>query len=136
MKRILRWAEKHRRILLYLVVGVLTTAVSWGVYFPLYNLCTLPAAVCTAIGWAASVVFAFVTNKIYVFQRRDWTLPVLLPEVWKFFTARLLSGIFDVLAMGLAVDMLGLNGNVMRVTVSAVVVFVNYFVSRYMVFKS
>ena len=75
---------KHWDMVSYLFFGVLTTIVNYLVYLPLYNLAGISAAVSNIIAWVAAVVFAYVTNKPFVFKSHDWSMKTVLPELSKF----------------------------------------------------
>lgn len=127
--------HKHRELILYLLFGGLTTAVNWLVYFPLYNLLAVDAAVSNVIAWAVSVAFAFLTNKPFVFCSYDWHLATVLPELAKFVSARLLSGALETLGLFLLVTRLGLDGNLVKILISIAVVIINYIASKLLIFK-
>lgn len=122
-------------VLPYLVFGVLTTVVNYLVYLPLYNGLGLSATVSTILAWLASVAVAFLTNKPFVFKSHDWSMDVVLPELTKFVSCRLASLALDAGVMFLAVDVLGGNGNVWKLLTSVIVVIVNYFGSKLLVFR-
>lgn len=87
MKKIKALLEKHREIVLYLIFGVLTTLVGWGVYFAIFwgwkALFSIPPSdvsstvylvgytVAQIIQWIAAVLFAFFTNRKWVFTDAD-----------------------------------------------------------------
>jgi len=127
--------NKHRDLVVYVIFGVLTTVVNFLVYYPLYNLYDVPAAAANVIAWAVAVIFAFLTNKPFVFQSHDWSFKTWLPELGKFVTSRLLSGGFETLLVYLSVDVLSLDGNICKVIISVLVVITNYVASKYLVFK-
>lgn len=127
--------HKHRELILYLLFGGLTTAVNWLVYFPLYNLLAVDAAVSNVIAWAVSVTFAFLTNKPFVFCSYDWHLATVLPELAKFVSARLLSGALETLGLFLLVTRLGLDGNLVKILIGIAVVIINYIASKLLIFK-
>ena len=127
--------HKHREVITYLFFGVLTTAVNWLVYFPLYNLLHLDATISNIIAWIISVAFAFLTNKPFVFNSHDWHLKVWVPEAIKFVSARVLSGLFEIGALFLLVNILGFDGNIFKIAVSVFVVIINYVASKVMVFR-
>ena len=135
MQRIKDLLKKYEDIILYLVFGVLTTLVNWVFYFPLYNQAKLSAAVATVISWAASVAFAFLTNKPIVFKSRDWSAKTVVPELLGFVGCRIGSGAFEAVTILLTVDILRWNGNIMKVLVSVVVVIINYIGSK-LLFKN
>ena len=134
LNRLITLFHKYREILLYLIFGVLTTAVHWAVYYPLYNLVDFSAALSTTIAWMVAVLFAFFTNKPFVFDSRDWSYHTAVSEFLKFVGGRVGSGLFQILCMKITVDLLAWNGNIMNVVVSVVVVIINYVVSKF-IFK-
>ena len=127
--------EKHYDVLAYLFFGVLTTAVNYLVYLPCYNLLHLSAAVSNVIAWVVAVAFAYVTNKPFVFRSHDWSAATVLPELGKFVGSRIASGGLETLIIFVTVDCLMLNGNVMKLVTSVLVVVLNYFASKLLVFR-
>lgn len=135
MTRLREIIRKHWDTLVYLIFGVLTTVVNYIVYLPCYNLLHWPAAVSNCAAWVAAVAFAFVTNKPLVFHSHDWSKKTVMPELAKFVTCRLASGAMETVVLLLTVDILGWSGNLMKLTVSLLVVIVNYIASKLLVFK-
>lgn len=121
--------------LAYLFFGVLTTVVNYGVYLPCYNLLGLSAAVSNAVAWVLAVAFAFLTNKPFVFKSRDWSAKTVLPELGKFVSCRLLSGVLETVIILVTVDWLLWDGNWMKLFTNILVVIANYFGSKLLVFK-
>lgn len=134
MKKMIALFKKYREILMYLIFGVLTTAVNWAIYYPLYNLADFSAALSTAIAWVVAVLFAFFTNKPFVFESRDWSSHTAISEFFKFVGGRVGSGLFQILGMKITVDLLAWNGNIMNIVVSVFVVIMNYTISKF-IFK-
>ena len=135
MKIIKSLIAKHYDVLVYLVFGVLTTAVNYLVYLPCYNLLHLSAALSNVIAWAFAVAFAYLTNKPFVFRSHDWSTKTVLPELTKFVITRLGSGAVETVIIFLTVDVLRWNGNVMKLLVSVLVVILNYVGSKLLVFR-
>lgn len=127
--------SKYKEIILYLVFGVLTTAVNWLVFYPLYNFADWSATLSKALAWVVAVLFAFVTNKPFVFESRDWSINVLLPELIKFVGCRVASGLLEIGFIYLTVEILLLDGNIMNIVVSVFVVLINYIGSK-LLFKN
>ena len=125
----------HNDILAYLVFGVLTTVVNYLVYLPCYNQLEFSASVSNAIAWVAAVVFAYLTNKPFVFKSHDWSAKTVLPELTRFLGCRFGSGVAETLLLLLTVDILGWNGNVWKLITSVLVVLLNYAGSKLFVFK-
>ncbi len=135
MKKLFVFLNKHRDILLYLIFGALTTLVNFLVYTPLYSWLHLSAALSNVVAWAAAVIFAFLTNKPFVFRSTDWSAETVLPELGKFIACRLGSGLLETLFLALTVDVLHLNGLVMKIIASIFVVVANYVGSKLLVFS-
>ena len=127
--------EKYYDVLAYLVFGVLTTVVNYLVYLPCYNLLGLSAGVSNVVAWVVSVVFAFLTNKPFVFKSHDWSAKTLGPELVKFVGCRVGSGVLETAVIFLTVDWLRWNGNWMKLIVSVLVVILNYIGSKLLVFR-
>lgn len=138
-------SERFRELFLYGVVGLITTAVNWGVYtlisrlsalilgIPVEN--ALLIAIATIIGWAASVAFAFWTNKKFVFRSPGWDGATLKRELPEFITARLLSLGFDAAFVELAVHLAGMNDLLAKLIANVIVIILNYFASKFWIFR-
>lgn len=127
--------KKYWDVLSYLFFGVLTTVVNYIVYLPVYNLAGLSAALSNAIAWVVAVAFAYLTNKPFVFRSHDWSAKTVIPELTKFVSCRVASGLAETLILLVSVDLLGWNGNIWKLITSVLVVVMNYFASKLLVFK-
>ena len=127
--------HKHRDIISYLFFGVLTTLVNYALYFSLYNLLEISGAVSNIISWSAAVIFAFLTNKLFVFQSKDWSSATVISELTKFVGCRVGSGLLETAIIFITVDVLSFNGNLMKILTGILVVIINYFSSKKIVFK-
>jgi putative flippase GtrA len=121
--------------LIYLLFGVLTTLVNYLIYFPLYNWLHCSAAFSNAIAWAVAVVFAYLTNKPFVFRSNDWSSQTIIPELFKFVSCRIGSGLIETIILWILVDLLQWNGNLVKVFLSVLVVVLNYISSKWIVFN-
>lgn len=127
--------SKYRRIIAYLFFGVCTTAVNVAAYYVFYavlNVRNVPAAI---IAWFLAIVFAFITNKRYVFGSRSFETKLLLRESFSFLVCRAATGIFDVLIMYAAVDLMNRNATLWKIISNVIVIILNYAASRTIVFK-
>ena len=135
MEKIRMLIRKHYDILAYLFFGVLTTVVNYIVYLPCYNLLHFSAAISNVIAWVVAVIFAYLTNKPFVFKSNDWSAKTVVPELTKFVGSRIVSGGLETAIIFVTVDLLLLNGNVMKLVTSVLVVILNYVASKLLVFK-
>lgn len=135
MNRIRALFIKHRDIIIYLFFGGLTTLVNFLVYFPLYNWVEMSGTLSNVIAWSIAVIFAFFTNKPFVFKSYDWSSKTVIPEFAKFISCRIGSGLMETAAIWLFVDLLMWNGNGVKIIVSILVVILNYISSKWLVFK-
>ena len=130
-----RLIVKYWDVLSYLFFGGLTTVVNYAVYLPCFNLLGMSAAVSNVIAWAVAVLFAFLTNKPFVFKSHDWSAKTVWPEFIKFVGCRIGSGVLETAIIFVTVDLLYWNGNWMKLATSVLVVILNYFASKLLVFK-
>lgn len=135
MEKIWNLVKAHWDVIVYLVFGVLTTVVNYLVYLPLYNLLGISAFLSNIAAWAIAVVFAFLTNKPLVFQSHDWSAKTVLPELGKFVSCRIASGAMETILIFLTVDLMHWNGNIWKLVTSVLVVVLNYFGSKLLVFR-
>ena len=130
------YLHKYADVIPYLFFGVLTTVVNYIIYLPCIYWAGLPAAVSNIIAWVAAVAFAFLTNKPFVFKSRDWSLAVTLPELTKFLSCRIGSGVLETLILFLTVDLLHWNGGIWKLVTQVLVVILNYIGSKLLVFRN
>lgn len=138
---------KHKQLIIYFIFGVLTTAVNWLIYTVLVSV--LPESigsgekitVSNAAAWIGGVLFAFITNKIWVFESKSFAFYKTLKEFISFLGARALTGVLEVFAVPFLVEvgfdmaLFGVQGSAAKITVSVAVVVLNYVFSKLIVFK-
>ncbi len=127
--------EKYRDMALYLIFGVVTTAVNVAVYHVCYAMLGVPNIPSTVIAWVLSVAVAYITNKLWVFRSPSFAPAVLWPELGKFVAARGLTGVLDLGIMFVGVDLLGGPGTALKLGSTVVVVVLNYVFSKWLIFK-
>ena len=123
---------KYKEIIMYLVFGVLTTVVNIVVYFLSAELLHIKYLISNALAWFLSVLFAYITNRKYVFESSSQNI---LKEAVSFFSSRLATGILDMVLMWLFVYFNVVNDVIAKVIVNVIVVVLNYVLSKLVVFK-
>ena len=88
MKKIRELTIKYKEILVYLIFGVLTTIVSWSTYALFVSLLYLSIEVSNTLSWVCAVLFAFVTNKFFVFESKNKNLKTIFKELLTFISKR------------------------------------------------
>jgi len=134
MKKIKELFVKYYDVISYLFFGGLTTVINYLVYLPCYNWLHLSATVSNLIAWVVAVLFAYLTNKPFVFKSHDWSMKTVLPEFGKFLGCRIGSGAAETLIILLTVDCLHWNGNIMKLVTNILVIILNYIGSKLFVF--
>ncbi len=144
----------NKETVTYLVFGVLTTVVNFGV-FKAFDMIFTSATetdltlVTNVIAWVAAVVFAYVTNKLFVFESKSWKGEVLKKEIPSFVGARLLSLGIEELGLLIFITWLGfdefvleifpgfaLGGKMLvKIALAVIVVVVNYIFSKFIIFS-
>lgn len=123
--------ERHREALLYLFFGVLTTAISWGSFYLFYYPLSLGELTANALSWIAAVIFAFFTNRTFVFEARG----NLLREAASFFLSRLTTLLLEEGWIFLLVTLLSFEAMWVKIAGSVFVLVLNYVFSKFIVFK-
>lgn len=124
----------NRETISYLVFGVLTTIVN----YLSYEVCKwlgIHYTVATVIAWVLAVAFAYITNKLFVFESRSFEKAVLIKEITAFVSCRVFSGLCDLGFMVLAVEIIGINDSIAKLAANVFVVVINYIFSKLFIFK-
>ncbi len=131
--------QKHKVVITYFFFGIFTCLVNILLYAGFVPL--LGITISNAVAWFGAAAFTFVTNKIFVFESKSWQIKTVLKEVGTFLGARIFSGIVEILLptvlfyIGLNYDLFGIEGFLAKIIVSAVVITVNYVLSKKIVFR-
>lgn len=126
---------QYREIVVYLIVGGLTTIVSFLSYFLFSYICSINYLVSNFLSWVCAVAFAYVTNKIWVFQNYNFQLSYITKECFSFVGSRVATLLIDMFIMFLMVSLLHTNDLIAKVVVQVVVTVLNYVFSKFLVFK-
>ena len=87
------------------------------------------------MAWIVAVSFAFVTNKLFVFDSKSFDKKVLLHEISSFFGCRVATGVLDIAIMYIAIDILNLNALFWKFVSNILVIIANYIASKLIIFK-
>lgn len=134
--KIIALLKKYREIVMYLVFGVLTTLVSIVSYYIFTNTFlntenAIQLQTANVLSWILSVTFAYVTNKFFVFKSQG----NIVKEAVKFYSSRIGTLVFEMVAMYLLVTVLKLSDLLSKVFVQFAVIVLNYVLSKLIIFR-
>ena len=127
--------EKYKSILMYLFFGICTTVINIVTYWIFYIYLDFPNILSTIFSWIISFLFAYIKNKLWVFESRSFDKKVLVREITTFFGARFISGVIDLGIMFVFVDILFSPAMVVKFISNVFVVIFNYIASKLVIFK-
>lgn len=137
MSKIIELLKRYKEIILYLVIGGLTTLLNIVAYW----VCATPLSINTVasniIAWVVSVLFAYFTNKLFVFESKSFAPRIFFKELFLFILARVGTGALDTGIMYLFVDVLCLSDYEIWIKIGSnvLVIILNYVLSKLIVFR-
>ena len=126
--------QKYREVLLYLFFGGLTTIVSIGSY-ALLVLAGLDPLIANIISWVLAVLFAFATNRIWVFRAPTSGAGAFVKQMASFFGGRVFTLVVEEAILYVFITRLGANSILVKVAAQVMVVILNYIISKLLVFR-
>lgn len=126
---------KYKELILYVFFGGLTTLVNWGLYTLLVDVLHVSYLWSTALAQIAAILFAYVTNRIWVFESRVYGFRGIALEMAKFFGCRAASFVLDIGCMYVGVDLLHINDKWMKLLSNVIIIIVNYALSKLFIFR-
>lgn len=127
--------KAHKRMLLYLLFGFLTTLINIVLFFVLNTPLKLNEHVSNVIAWIGAVWFAFITNRVIVFKSKVKTKRGHIREMLRFYLGRLCTLIIEEAIILVFITWLGLNSLAIKLSAQIIVVVLNYVFSRVFVFN-
>lgn len=128
--------RKYKDIIPYIFFGECTTLVNviayWCCAYPL-GISVVPS---TIVAWFLAVLFAYLTNRKWVFHSETSSYKEIIKECLSFYICRLATGIADCLCMFIFVDLLHFNDLIIKITANVMVIIMNYIASKFIIFKS
>ena len=137
IEKIKELCKKYEEIIIYLIVGVMTTIVSWAAAFLGKLLLDVDVSwqntLNNTISWMVGVLFAYPLNRKWVFKSKN---PKILKEFLRFASSRVSTLIMDIVIMWLTVNVIGMNYWIAKIFISSVIVTIaNYVFSKLLIFK-
>lgn len=136
MEKIKELYLKYKEIINYLIFGGLSTIVNFVSYLIAAKVFGIDEVISSGISWLCAVLFAYITNKLFVFESKTENIKAVLIEMGSFFLARIVSGILcDVGTFALMVKVFNINDVFAKIVTQIMVVIVNYIFSKLIIFK-
>lgn len=132
INKALKIYKDYKMPILYIVFGGLTTLINIVVYSLFYYFVKIGNVPSNIVAWIIAVIFAFITNKLYVFESKNASIWY---ELATFFACRLSTGLLDLGIMYLSVDVFSLNELIMKIISNVIVIVLNYIFSKVIIFK-
>ncbi len=135
MNKVNKIIEEHKDVIPYIFFGVCTTLVNMIVYWFCAHVICLSVLISTVVGWILSVLFAYITNRKWVFHSTVTGYKDIFKEITSFFSCRLLTGFLDLFCMFLFVDIFHMNDMIIKILANVIVIVLNYVASKLLIFK-
>lgn len=135
MNKIKLMIKKYREIIMYVFIGICTTLVNLITYTVMYKLLSFSINISNITSIAVAIIFAYFTNKIFVFDSKDNTFKTLFSEGIKFISARLFTMLIEVYGVYLLVVINGEDEFLGKIKVQVIILVLNYVMSKFIVFK-
>lgn len=129
------WYEEHVEGMRYLIFGALSTVVNVVVFVILNSKLKLSIEVSNTIAWIISVIFAYVTNKLYVFKAQNDSRKDFFREIISFFGSRVFTLVVETILLKIFIEKLGFNSTIMKILTNVIVIILNYVLSKIVIFK-
>ena len=100
-----------------------------------YNIAAVPNVLSTIVAWIIAVIFAFVTNKLWVFGSKSFETRAFIRKMISFFGCRLRTGVLDIVIMYVAVDVMAMNSTVWKIASNVLLIILNYIASKLVIFR-
>ena len=135
LKKLADRYRAHKEGMRYLVFGALSTVLNIVVFAICAKLARLSTTISNTIAWIAAVLFAYVTNKIYVFNSKTTGIKDLVREILSFFGARIATLVLETAFLWVVIDKLGFNDIFMKIISNIIVIILNFVFSKIFIFK-
>lgn len=127
--------KKYKESIMYLIFGILTVIINISSYIFITRILKLEILTANIIAWIIAVIFAYITNKLYVFQSKTTTNKELIKEFSSFVSCRVLSLLLEMILMYIMIDIMFINDFIVKIFTNIIVIVLNYILSKIIIFK-
>ena len=126
---------KKNEIILYIIFGILTTLINIISYALFTRVIMLDTYISNIIAWILSVLFAYLTNRKYVFKIDNNNTSKKIKELFSFYGLRIVSLIIDMFIMYILINLINIDDLISKIITNIFVIVVNYLFSKYLIFN-
>ena len=126
---------KKNEMILYIIFGILTTLINIISYALFTRVIMLDTYISNIIAWILSVLFAYITNRKYVFKIDNYKLSNKIKELLSFYGLRIVSLIIDMFIMYILINLINIDDLISKIITNIFVIVVNYLFSKYLIFN-
>lgn len=123
--------KKYKELIHYIFFGGLTTVVNFIIYYGLIYAFDVHYIAAQIVAWIGAVIFAYITNKLFVYESKSREKQVLFIELLSFFAVRLFSFGVETLLLWLEVDIMGISESIAKIPAAVVTVILNYITGKF-----
>lgn len=120
----------------YLIFGAISTLINIIIFWLCSKIINFNVAVSNTISWMIAVMFAYITNKKYVFMSKTINNKELFKEITSFFSARIFTLILETIFLWIVINELKFNEIFMKIISNIFVIFLNFIFSKIFIFKN
>lgn len=134
VKKIRQLLMKYKEQLLYLFFGGLSFLVSISTFAYFEKVININELISNVLSWIVTVMFAFLTNRIWVFSSKTKNWKEFVRQMYSFYMGRVVTLILEELILLIFVTWLNLNSIVVKLIAQVIVIILNYIISKFIIF--
>lgn len=127
--------KKHEEGINYLIFGFLAFVLNYVLYFVFADAVSMHYMAATVLSWVLTVVFAYWTNRTFVFKSQNKETASVLVEFVSFIGARVATELLEIVLMYVMVDLCSINDKIAKLVCQVLVILANYVLSKIWIFK-
>lgn len=132
----IKLTKEYKETISYLIFGILSTIVNIATYVFFSRIIKINFMVSNIIAWFVAVIFAYITNKFFVFESKNINIKFILKEITSFMSLRILSGLTELILMYIMINIMLINDFIVKIITNIVVVILNFIFSKLIIFKN
>lgn len=132
----IKLTKKYKETISYLIFGILSTIVNIATYVFFSRIIKINFMISNIIAWFVAVIFAYITNKFFVFESKNINIKFILKEITSFMSLRILSGLTELILMYIMINIMLINDFIVKIITNIVVVILNFIFSKLIIFKN